>query len=687
MSAPAYRPDIDGLRALAVLSVVVYHVSPQLLSGGFLGVDIFFVISGYLISLIVFRDLVCGEFSFSRFYARRVRRIFPALIAVLLACLIFGGYGLFAEEYQRLGYHALAAISFLLNLLLMREAGYFDVVSDAKPLLHLWSLSVEEQFYLVWPMLLVLAVRLRVKVGALLFVAVAGSFLFAMHLGEFHLDALYFHPLARFWELLFGAGLAYAHHQFGVDALPVGMDQGWVRHLLSLAGLIAICAAMLSFNGSAPHPAVPALLPLLGAIALIASGPVAIGNKLLASKPMVWVGLISYPLYLWHWPLLSYLRILESGAPSQLLLWSGAGVAVLLAWGTYHFIERPVRHAPKGRATVMGLAAGMAMLFVAAGVVWQTGGLPGRAGVRHAADAVALMKREPPADDLCRQGFPENAAPVYCRLSPPLDHLVAVVGDSHAHALYPGIVEQAAEWGYGTILLANSGCPPLSGTAWGRNDTEKNACASKINNILNALRKDRRIVAVVLATRGAQYITGTGYGPVEAHYDYPPIVFWGLGGANRYGEVVPSSVVFEKGLDSTVKLLHEKNIPLVYLLQVPELGVPATSCIERPLVISSGGGHSGCAVTHSEYMERMHVYRQIVTEIARRNRYLGVVDPADVFCDSAKCAGYGGGSIFYADDNHLSPVGARKVSPLVFLELRRLGLRSEAKEGGVSEGG
>ena len=151
MNVPAYRPDIDGLRALAVLSVLVYHVDSRLLSGGFLGVDIFFVISGYLISLIVFRELAQGEFSLSHFYSRRVRRLFPALIAVILACLIFGGFALFAEEYQRLGRHAVAAISFLLNFLLMREAGYFNVVSDAKPLLHLWSLSVEEQFYLVWP--------------------------------------------------------------------------------------------------------------------------------------------------------------------------------------------------------------------------------------------------------------------------------------------------------------------------------------------------------------------------------------------------------------------------------------------------------------------------------------------------------------------------------------------------------
>ena len=377
MSAPAYRPDIDGLRALAVLSVLFYHVDPFLLSGGFLGVDIFFVISGYLISLIVFRELAQGEFSFSHFYARRVRRLFPALIAVILACLVFGGFALFAEEYQRLGRHAVAAISFLLNFLLMREAGYFNVVSDAKPLLHLWSLSVEEQFYLVWPVLLLFAARVRLKTGVLLVALVVGSFAFALHLGQTRLDALYFHPLARFWELLFGAGLAYVHHRFGVGALQTRLKWLWGQHLLSLAGLVAICAAMCLFDSKTPHPSWPTLLPLLGAVALIASGPLAMGNRVLAFKPLVWVGLISYPLYLWHWPLLSFVRIMESGAPSSLMLWGGAGAAVLLAWGTYRFVERPLRFSSKSRAVLLGLVAGMGLTLVVAGLVWQTGGCRG----------------------------------------------------------------------------------------------------------------------------------------------------------------------------------------------------------------------------------------------------------------------------------------------------------------------
>lgn len=669
MSAPAYRPDIDGLRALAVLSVLVYHVNPQLLSGGFLGVDVFFVISGYLISLIVFRELARDEFSFGHFYVRRIRRLFPALIAVFLACLVFGGYALFAEEYQRLGRHALAAISFLLNFLLMREAGYFDVVSDAKPLLHLWALSVEEQFYLVWPVLLVLAARIRLRVGVLLGVAIVGSFLFAHHLGEFRLDELYFHPLARFWELLLGAGLAYAHHLKGVDVLPAFIDRIWGRHLLSLTGLFTVCWAMLTFDGKTPHPSAPALLPLLGVVALIACGPAAVGNRLLAFKPMVWVGLISYPLYLWHWPVLSYLRIMESGSPSQLLLWGGAGAALLLAWVTYLFIERPIRRTRESRIAVPMLALCMALILVVAVVVWRTGGLPGRDSVRYAEDASALMKREPATDDSCLRSFAQNEAPVYCRLYASGDRLVALVGDSHAHALSPGIAERAATWGYGTLLLANSGCPPLSGTTLGRNEAEKKACAVSIERILGAIEGDRRIAAVVLATRGPQYIHGTGFGPVEAKYNYPPLAAWGSDVVG--GQTDDPANVFERGLGNTVKRLEARKIPIVYLLQVPELGVSAQNCIDRPLTVT--GRHLGCVVARSVHDDRMRVYRQMVAKVAAQVPALGVVDPLPVFCDAVECSGMRNGRLLYADDNHVSLVGAGVLAPLIFSSLQSQG--------------
>jgi peptidoglycan/LPS O-acetylase OafA/YrhL len=321
-----YRPDIDGLRAIAVLGVVLYHLSPITLPGGFLGVDIFFVISGYLISRIVFREMAEGVFSFSAFYARRIRRLFPALAVVLAATIGFGAFSLFANEYERLAKHVSSTILFLLNFRLMGEAGYFDISSDTKPLLHLWSLSVEEQFYLIWPVLLVVSHKIRFHAGWMSVVLIVASFAFALHFSTRNLDALYFHPLARFWELLIGATLAWAHHQ-GHSSRVVGyLSYGFCRDVCSIVGILIIAGAFLFWNETTIHPGGLTILPVLGATMLIASGSAAIVNRLLALKPLVWIGLISYPLYLWHWPILSYIRITEFGSPSNMdaLDWRGA---------------------------------------------------------------------------------------------------------------------------------------------------------------------------------------------------------------------------------------------------------------------------------------------------------------------------------------------------------------------------
>ncbi len=661
MSHPAYRPDIDGLRAVAVLSVLVCHVNPQLLSGGFLGVDVFFVISGYLISLIVFRELAAGEFSFRNFYARRIRRLFPALIVVLSATLIFGGYALFADEYQRLGRHAAMAIGFLLNFQLMREAGYFDVISDSKPLLHLWSLSVEEQFYLLWPVLLLAARYLRIRMALVLVVSLGGSFAFALYLGNHNRDALYFHPLARFWELLFGAALAYVHHRFGRDCLPLG-SQHWFRHSLSISGLLLVLGAMFLLDSKVTHPGVHALLPVLGTVAVIASGPRAIGNQILAWRPLVWVGLISYPLYLWHWPLLSYLRIIEAGSPSALMLWSAAGVSVLLAWATYVFVERPARYGWPGVVLIRTLSMSMLLLFISSAVLWRSGGLPDRSSVLYAQDFIRLMKREPASDDACRTLFLDAAPPVYCRFQATQERLIAVFGDSHAHALYPGIADAASKQGYGSILLANSGCPPLLGSTWGRNDVERKACAASVEKILSALEKDQRIHALVMATRGPQYIDGTGFGPAEANYNYPPLA---AAEAESIAVQKPNPAdIFETGLEKTFQRLRRQGVPFVYVLQVPELGISPNACIDRPLMLTQR--HPGCRVTQATYLDRMEDYRKVVDRVARHESDFTVVDPLPVFCDGLECRGMLQGQLMYADDNHLSLVGANRLAPLIF---------------------
>lgn len=679
MSDLKYRSDIDGLRALAVLSVVIYHVSPQSLPGGFLGVDIFFVISGYLISLIVFREQAAGTFSFADFYARRARRLFPALAVVLLATIVFGAFALFADEYQRLGKHAASAIVFLLNFQLMGEAGYFDVASDSKPLLHLWSLSVEEQFYLVWPALLVVLGRVRWRIGLVIGILIVGSFAFAIYLASRNLDALYFHPLARFWELLLGAALAYYHNRFGINAFPTRIDQPWMRHLLSFAGLAAIFSAFFLFNGRAPHPSTLTLIPLLGVVLLIASGGSAVAGRFLALKPIVWIGLISYPLYLWHWPLLSYIRIMESGAPAKALLWIGAGTAVLLAALTYRFIEQPLRHSRRARPALAGLGSAMVVLLLASFSVVASNGLPDRSAVRYVKAAEEQMKREPATDESCLLLFPPGAAPAYCRQHNPGPRMIGLIGDSHAHVLFPGFAEQAKRAGYGVLLLANSGCPPLVGAVTGKTDSERHECTLSVEKVLSAILGDERIKHVILATRGPIYLTGKGYGPAEADYDHPPIAY-GLPVERKYKVGVDP---FLDGLFATLRRLSESGRSVRYFLQPPELGVPPRNCLGRPLELVST---ASCAVSVKEYRERMSEYRAVLTKAQAEFPTMLVWDPQPLFCDAKRCKGLVENKLMYADDDHLSIEGSRLVAAHFFpsLPLRAMSLPMSANQDQMS---
>lgn len=665
MSRIDHRADIDGLRAVAVLAVLAFHVSPASLPGGFLGVDIFFVISGYLISLIVFRELADDRFSFRLFYSRRIRRLFPALILVLSATLALGAFALFADEYRQLSRHAISAAVFLLNFQLMREAGYFDIASELKPLLHLWSLSVEEQFYLIWPVLLVVARRWSIRFPTLCVLAVVGSFTLGMYLAATQLDRLYFDPLARFWEILLGAALAYRHTHSRSDQATLQTDRTWTKSLLSVLGLVAIGASLIIVHGKTAQPGPVTLLPVLGTVALIASGPSAVANRILACRPMVWIGLISYPLYLWHWPLLSFLRITESGAPSSIRLAGAVGLSFLLAWATYRLVEQPIRQKQPSIRQTTGLAAGMVTVLVIGATIQQAGGFPNRPALKEANATLQEARRAPTADEACGKRFETRASPVYCREEQVGKQWVVVTGDSHAHALYPGVADRARQLGWSTLLVANSGCPPLAGTTWGRNTAEHVACAESIETILDAISRQREIIAVVVASRGPQYLDGTGFGPAEAHYNYPPILAWDAT-ARRAETVLDTTALFQRGLEGTVARLSLAGAPVLYLLQVPELGVPVTNCLERPMHLP--GAQTGCTVSRQVYIDRMQRYRH-ATEQAADRLPLRVIDPTQLFCDNTECRGASGRQLLYSDDNHLSAAGAGKVADLIFSTL------------------
>jgi peptidoglycan/LPS O-acetylase OafA/YrhL len=361
LSHPKYRPDIDGLRAVAVLAVVAFHAFPSWVRGGFIGVDVFFVISGYLISIIIFENLDRNTFSFTEFYARRIKRIFPALLLVLIACFAFGWFALLADEYQQLGKHIAAGAGFISNFTLWNEAGYFDNSADTKPLIHLWSLGIEEQFYIVWPILLWFAWKRKFNLLTItIFVAIA-SFVLNIKGIKQDMVATFYSPQTRFWELLCGSSLAWftLYKKNAFSNLKQKLDYWLSRaiysekqeaedktllNVLSFVGLLLLAYGFFHIHKEFSFPGKWALVPVLGAVLIISAGSNTWVNRtILSNQVAVWFGLISFPLYLWHWPLLSFARIVESEVPSRNIRLAAVVLSIVLAWLTYKFVERPLR--------------------------------------------------------------------------------------------------------------------------------------------------------------------------------------------------------------------------------------------------------------------------------------------------------------------------------------------------------
>jgi peptidoglycan/LPS O-acetylase OafA/YrhL len=380
LSHPKYRPDIDGLRALAVLAVVAFHGFPNWMKGGFIGVDVFFVISGYLISTILFENLDNGTFSFIEFYSRRIRRIFPALILILVACFAFGWFTLLADEYKQLGKHIAAGAGFISNLVLWSDAGYFDNSADTKPLLHLWSLGVEEQFYIIWPVLLWFAWKRKFNLLSITILVAAVSF--SLNLKGIKHDALatFYSPQTRFWELLAGTLLAWftLYRKCAYQSLKLKIDSclaaviyrektenngATLSNVLSMMGLALLVYGFWRINKESAFPGWWALIPIAGTVLLIAAGSKTwINRHILSNRFAVWFGLISFPLYLWHWPLLSFARIIENETPSREIRIGLVLIAVVLAWVTYWLIERPIRLGERNRLKITLLIATMTMV-------------------------------------------------------------------------------------------------------------------------------------------------------------------------------------------------------------------------------------------------------------------------------------------------------------------------------------
>jgi peptidoglycan/LPS O-acetylase OafA/YrhL len=467
---PKYRADIDGLRAVAVLSVVVFHLFPGWSRGGFVGVDIFFIISGFLISSIIYAGLKKDSFSFTTFYIRRIKRIFPALIVVLVTCFVIGWFVLLPSEYKQLGKHTAGGAGFISNIFFWQESGYFDVAAHAKPLLHLWSLGIEEQFYIMWPFLLYFGWKR--KFNLLMITGCISAISFSMNVAMVHNYAVatFYLPVTRLWELLLGSALSYiALHKISfiecqtqrIDSV-IGSFVNF-RDIQSALGLGLIFYAIFVFNKDISFPGWWALIPTLGAALVISAGPVAwINRVVLSNRVMVWFGIISYPLYLWHWPLFSFATILGNGELTRGMRVAVVISAIILSWLTYKIIEKPIRFGEHNQIKFIAPSILMLVIGLSGIHIYYSDG----AAYRFPKTLNDFLNQKVSIDEFWRHhscflaGDEDNNKFGLCA---DVDRhpLIFLWGDSHAAALYPGLRQLQAEGNFGIAQYTASACPPL----------------------------------------------------------------------------------------------------------------------------------------------------------------------------------------------------------------------------------
>jgi peptidoglycan/LPS O-acetylase OafA/YrhL len=621
-----YRPDIDGLRAVAVLSVVLFHAFPSLLPGGFIGVDVFFVISGYLISGILLRELGQDRFSMAGFYARRVRRIFPSLLAVMAACLAFGWIALFPDEYRQLGKHVAGGAGFAANFFYWAQVGYFDTAADTKPLLHLWSLGIEEQFYIVWPAVLLLAWRRRAN----LLVVTAGLALLSFTLNVVgiihHGDATFYSPLSRAWELLAGALLACAAYQKAGAAMPQAMANRAV--LLGVALLVFGVALTKAVH----YPGWRALVPVGAALLIIGAGPRAWFNRVVLSHPLaVWFGLISYPLYLWHWPLLSFAQIVESHEPAPWIRAAAVVLAIVLAWLSWRLLELPLRRLAVRRGAAAArwqcalLCALMAGMAAAGGYLYQQDGLPQRAAVQdNLANQKALVIVEDKANAAaCKQRYGFASEYEYCLLAwPEREPTVALLGDSHAYHVVAGLTGYFK--GKGDNLLFLGTRHPYWGLPAG-GDPYQQATQPMLELALNT----PSVKTVVFSAHLKLHAGPDGRIAVDAARE-------------------------------TYRRFLAAGKRVIVIEDVPVMPFDPRSCIKRAGVASSATTWP-CGIPRAEWDKQIAGHEKVRQQLARDLPQVAWFRSSDAFCDEHTCSAMIGGRLMYRDHDHLSYDGDLRV--------------------------
>lgn len=666
-----YRREIDGLRAVAVVPVILFHAGVGLFSGGYVGVDIFFVISGYLITSILIDELEKGDFSILRFYERRARRILPALFFVMLCCVPFALMWMMPSQLSDFSQSIAAVTLFVSNILFWSQEGYFAPAAELKPLLHTWSLAVEEQYYLVFPVFLMLLWRFgRTRVFWMV-AAVALVSLVASEWGWRHKPSANFYLApTRAWELLAGSLCAF---------WLVGRAQR-TNNWLSLLGLLMILYAIFRYDDLTPFPSVYALVPVMGAALIILFGGKGTWTaQLLEHRSFVGIGLISYSAYLWHQPLFAFARIRSSVAPAPSLLLALALLSLVLAYFSWRYIETPFR---KGRSTILPTRRAV---FAARGMMGSgllaigltgclSGGLPSRFSqpVQRFARATTDVPSSECYFEFVKREYSRPEAQCMRPANGKID--VMLIGDSHMWVLTDVLRQELDRRRQGYYIVSHASCLPFSGTKVFEGATEFD-CQRFVSESFN-WAATHGVKTVVIAARFSNYLRGARFDNGEGGVESGPCEFVDLRthGRTRCTDLERRKRVLALYETRIRELAKSFNIVLVY--PIPEAGwdVPIYGFKKAYF----RGDATSLTTSYPLYRSRTKEVRQLFDRLSAD---LSNVYPARAYtelCDerSLRCLNADRNGVYYYDDDHLTNTGARLVAPVIIAAVMKANART-----------
>jgi peptidoglycan/LPS O-acetylase OafA/YrhL len=636
MTTPTYRPDIDGLRAIAVLAVVFYHSGITVFSGGYVGVDVFFVISGFLITTIIVREIDDGSFSVANFYERRMRRILPASIATTAGCLVVGYYLFDTRDLTNLAHSAIANNLFLSNVYFYMQAGYFDVAAELKPLLHTWSLSLEEQYYVVTPVLLMLVARYFNRKYLLIIIPSAViSFAACLYGTTENQGAVFYMLPTRAWELLIGSILAIARLP------PIRSDKA--NQSLALGGMAMILVSIFRFDNQIAFPGAYAALPTLGTAILIYTGRsrTTLINAALSLRPVVFIGLISYSLYLWHWPAIvfsKYVKSTELSNTESIVMLLLIFVISVLSW---RFIETPFRRKrllPARKQLFLG-SLGAVTVLIGASLFTTVSILDSE--WRRWRSCEGVEERLSAGEGLCVIGEVAGG-PSFI-----------VWGDSHARALNSAAHASALRVGVTGVIASQSACPPLLGIE----RIGRSGCVEFNNAVNSYIDANPTITTVFLVGRWTNVTEGKRYKNEEGK----PIEFRDTLEPGDRAQNSPQ--LLESGLGRTIESLRASGRNVVLVGPVPEVGHDVPS-INRIALITDKDVNAMIAPTAKEFQDRNESVLSVLSKL-ESNSGIRIISPSTLLCNEVSCnVALADGTALYRDDHHLSTDGARYISEM-----------------------